>query len=108
MYSIVEMLMFAGRFVEEFDPGEDTVVVVRATSLFGRVLLTTQHGGLVGDRCKARGFETTKRMSAQDYRVEWENVCADALKRFLELFPGEGVELGTVLGWIERFKERRF
>jgi hypothetical protein len=47
-------------------------------------------------------------MPVEEFRAEWENICAETMKRFVELFSGPNVELKTMHTWLKKFKERTF
>jgi Putative DNA-binding domain len=111
IFAITEMLLFAARLVEEYEPGEEVALFLRATSLSGRTLVTTDFDNILlpdAEPCKARLFQAERKVPVEEFRAEWETVCAETMKRFVELFPGPHIELKTLQGWIKRFKERQF
>ena len=110
MVSIVEMMMFVARFVEEYPPGERISVVLQATALSNRKLATTDFNINLShaEPCRAQVFEVSKHMSVEEFRAEWEQFTAQTMKRFVDHFPGPQVTIDTMLGWIQRFKTRQF
>lgn len=110
IFSITEMFLFTVRFVEEYGLGEEVQVILQANSLAGRKLVTTDLDiNLNRDEpCRASLFHFQKALPIEELRAEWQPICADAMRRFVELFPGLDVELKTMLSWIEKFKNRQF
>lgn len=110
MVSIVEMLMFAARFVEEYPTGESIHVVLRATNLSNRKLATTDFNINLShaEQCRARVFKMSKHIQVEEFRAEWEKIAAQTMKRFVDLFPGPQVSIETMLDWIRKFKNRQF
>lgn len=110
IFSVTEMFMFAARLVEEYEPGGNVFVSLQATSLSGRKLVTTDFNINLRspEECRAQVFEYRKQLSVEELRAGWEPACAEATKRFVDLFPGLRVEAGTMLSWIEKFKSRNF
>lgn len=108
--TIVEMLMFVARFVEEYPTGENIRIVLQATDLSNRKLVTTDFNISLSDPepCRARLFEVNKHMQVEEFRSEWEQIAAQTMKRFVEMFPGRQVQIETMLGWIQKFKARQF
>jgi len=109
---IYEMMLFASRFAEEYWPGERIEMVLRATGLAGRKLVTSDMKIFIRrpEECRAATFEFKKNLGVEEFRAEWEDICADAMKRFVEYFPSIGgrVELSTMRNWVTRFKNREF
>ncbi|APZ93318.1 helix-turn-helix domain-containing protein [Fuerstiella marisgermanici] len=110
IFSLTEMFMFAARLVEEYESGEEVTISLEATSLDGRKLVTTDFNINLRDpeECRAQVFEYRKTFTVEEMRTEWETKCAQAMKRFIDLFPGLGVEIKTMHSWIEKFKSRNF
>jgi len=107
--SIVEMFMFSARLVEEYEPGEKVQLELLATSLAGRRLVTTDAliNVEMSDECRAQNFQFNMALGAEELRAGWEKKCAEAIKQFVDLFPGPRMELRTVVDWIEKFKKRQ-
>lgn len=112
VYTIIEMFMFLTRFVEEFEPGEDFYFRLRANSLAGRHLVSSNPRIDVGfglaDPCKASVFEAGKQLSVVEFQAEWEDICASMMKQFFDYFPGPPVPIKTMRDWVEAFKDRKF
>jgi hypothetical protein len=110
IFRICEMFMFIVRFVEEYGPGEVVAVDLRATCLSGRKLLTTDFRLFwrPTDPCRSQLFEFAKRVSVEELRADWELMCAEAMRQFVELFPGPRIGIETMVGWIQKFKKREF
>ena len=112
VHNIIEMFMFMARFAEEFQPGEEFSYRLRADSLIGRKLVSTDPGIHVNhgppEPCRAHIFDRQKHVSVEEFRAEWEDLCAAILKEFIEYFPGEPVPIKAMRDWIETFKNRKF
>lgn len=110
IFSITEMFMFVVRFIEEYDSGEQVLIRLQATSLAGRKLVTTDFNINLRhpEECRAQVFEYKRALPVEELRAEWEMTCAEAMKRFVDLFPGPKVETKTMKSWIEKFKNREF
>jgi hypothetical protein len=110
IFCITEMFMFLVRFVEEYNPEEQVSVLLEATSLNGRTLVTTDlHVSLdASEPCRADVFEFQRSLSVQELRAEWETICAQVMKRFVDLVHGPGASFETMHTWIEKFKSRNF
>ncbi len=110
LFRICEMWMFVVRMVEEYDLGESVFFDLRATNLAGRRLLTMDHNIdlFPMDECRASSFEMTKQVSAEELRADWERMCAEAMRQFIELFPGSHLSDQVMLAWIQKFKNREF
>lgn len=112
VYNLIEMFMFIVRFVEEFEPGENIHFRLRAESLAGRKLVSTDPQVKVSfgipEPCKAQAFETTKQLSVEEFRANWKDICARTMKEFFGYFPGPSIQTETMLKWVERFEKRQF
>tara|TARA_R110002111_G_scaffold100976_6_gene156487 strand:+ start:46689 stop:48023 length:1335 start_codon:yes stop_codon:yes gene_type:complete len=112
IYIVAELFMFLSRLVEEYESGEEVTISLNADSLAGRILesrnprVSVNHGN--PEPCRANSFEFTKRITVEEFRAEWENICADALKRFFEYFPDVNIRNDILLKWVNRFKNREF
>ena len=112
VYNIIEMFMFMVRFVEEFEPGEEFSFRLRADSLAGRKLVSTNprirvsHGP--PEPCRADVFEKKRQLTVEDFRADWKRMCAATLKDFFEFFPSERIQVETMLNWVEKFESRDF
>jgi schlafen family protein len=112
VYNIIEMFMFMVRFVEEFEPGEEFSFRLRADSLAGRKLVSTNprihvsHGP--PEPCRANVFEKRKQLTVEAFRTDWKRMCAATLKDFFEFFPSERIQVETMLNWVEKFESRDF
>lgn len=110
LFTIAEFFAFAGRFVEEYGTGEQVHFEIRGTALTGRRLVTTDPNI---DRdmtppCLASQFVYTKAASVEEFQATWETNCAQAMKRFSDLFPDTDTSIETMQGWVQRFKQRKF
>lgn len=110
LFTIAEFLAFAERFIGEYGVGERVSVQVRATAINGRHLVTTD-GNINRDmtpECRANRFTFTKQLSAEEFRATWEELAAQAMKRFSDIFPDTMTSLETMQGLVERFKHRQY
>ncbi len=107
---ITEMFLFASRFAEEFDPGEEITIRLQGTSLLGRKLVTTEPRIRLPpiDVCRGGTFGYQKRVGAGELIADWESVCTEAIERWLGLFPGANMQTQLIRKWIDRFKNRQF
>ena len=110
IFSMTEMFMFVTRLIQEFDSGEQVQIHLQATSLVGRKLVTTDFNLNLRDpeECRAHVFDFKKDLPVEELRAEWEVICAEAMKRFVDLFPGRRAEIKTMASWIEKFKNRQY
>jgi hypothetical protein len=110
LFTIAEFLAFAERFIGEYGVGERISVQVRATAINGRRLVSTD-GNIDRDmtpECRANQFTFTKQLSVEEFRATWEQLAAQAMKRFSDIFPDTMATLETMQGWVERFKHKRY
>ncbi|MCC9602870.1 ATP-binding protein [Stieleria sp. JC731] len=110
LLTIAEFFAFAERFVGEYGVGERVSVQVRATSINGRHLVTTD-GNINRDmtpECRANQFTFTKLLSVEEFRATWEELAAQAMKRFSDIFPDTMTTLDTMEDWVDRFKHRQY
>jgi hypothetical protein len=110
LLTIAEFLAFAERFIGEYGVGERVSVQVSATAIKGRHLVTTD-GNINRDMtpaCRASQFTFTKHLSIEEFRATWEELAAQAMKRFSDIFPDAMTTLETMQGWVDRFKHRRY
>ncbi len=107
---VVQMLMFVSRLVEEYEPGEQVCISLRATGLEGRKLVSTEPRVSLydGGECRAKFFHVRRVLPVEVIRADWEEHCADTMKRFVDFFPGRAVALKTMRGWIERFRNGEY
>ncbi|QDT24415.1 helix-turn-helix domain-containing protein [Gimesia chilikensis] len=109
---VIEMFMFIDRFIEEYELGGDFDLSFVADSLSGRKLVCRDSQINFSHRdpepCRANRFEIVKQFRIEEFRAEWESICADTIKRFFEYFPNSNITKEVILGWIERFKRREF
>jgi hypothetical protein len=112
VYNIIEMFMFMVRLVEEFEPGEEFAFRLRADSLDGRTLVSTDPQVTVSfgppEPCRANVFDERKQLTVEEFRADWRDMCAAMMKSFFECFPRESIPTETMLKWVERFEDRKF
>jgi hypothetical protein len=58
--------------------------------------------------CRASVFQAKREVPVEKFRAEWETICAEPMKGFVELFPGPRIQRKALEDWITRFKERQF
>lgn len=112
VYTIIEFFMFMARMAEEYEPGERLTCRLAAEPLDGRKLVSqnprvhVSHGP--PEECRAEKYHWSRSIPAEEFRAEWERLCAAAMKEFFHLFPGPRASEETLLKWIESFKNRNF
>ena len=108
IFTIMEFMIFARRFIEEFDSSDTFELEIIANALRGRRLVTTDSNTNLDmtDPCRADRFKFRVAMNVAEFRSDWESKCVDAMKRFIDFFPGQFVERATLSSWIEKFKNR--
>jgi hypothetical protein len=110
LLTIAEFFSFGERFVGEYGVGERVHFEIRATAINGRHLVTTD-GNINRDMtpaCRANHFSFTKELTAEEFQATWEQLAAQAMKRFSDVFPDTATTIETMQGWVERFKHRNF
>lgn len=110
LLTIAEFFSFGERLVGEYGVGERVHFEIRATAINGRHLVTTD-GNINRDMtpaCRANRFSFTKELTAEEFRATWEQLAAQAMKRFSDVFPDTSTTIETMQGWVERFKHRNF
>jgi hypothetical protein len=110
LFTITEIFMFLTRFIQEYGAEDSIQLTIKATALSGRKLATTDF--LIHlpkpEPCRAQSFEFTKRIGVEEFRAEWEDLAAQTMKRFVELFAGPADTLKVMRGWVQKFKDRQF
>jgi hypothetical protein len=110
--TMVEFFMFQSRFLEAYGPGQDIRINLKVGSLAGRILVALSHDIIIGygapESCRASFFYFDKIIKGETLRTSWEQTCAEALKRLVELFPNHRISMETLLKWVEKYKTRRF
>ena len=110
LFTVAEFFSFGERFVGEYGVGERIHFEIRATGINGRHLVTTD-GEIDRDMtppCRANRFTFTKEMVVEEFRAAWEELAAQAMKRFSDVFPDTATSIETMRDWVQRFKQRRF
>jgi hypothetical protein len=110
LFTIVEFFAFAQRFVGEYGVGELIRFEIRATGINGRHLVTTD-GNINRDMtppCRANQFTFSKNIAVEKFQATWEELAAQAMKRFSDMFPDTATTIETMQGWVERFNHRQF
>lgn len=110
LLTIAELCAFGERFAREYGVGERFHFEIRATGINGRHLVTTD-GNINRDMtppCRANRFTFTKELAVEEFQATWEEIAAQAMKRFSDIFPETATSIETMQGWVERFKHRRF
>ena len=112
MNIVIEMFMFIDRFIEVYELGGDFVLSLVANSLSGRKLVCRDSqinfSHRDPDPCRANRFEIVKQFRIEEFRAEWESICADTIRRFFDYFPYSNITKEVILEWVERFKRREF
>ncbi len=108
----VDFFMFLSRFVDAYDAGQDIHINLKVGPLAGRKLVTLSHDIMIGfgapKPCRAPFFVFDRTVETERLRTSWEEICAEALKQLVELFPDHRINLETLRKWIERYKTRRY
>ncbi len=110
LFTMVEFFAFAERFVSEYGIGASIRFEISASSLSGRHLVTTD-ANINRDMtppCRASRFVFTKDTTVEDFRATWEELAAQAMKRFSDIFPDTSTSIETMRYWVEKFKHRDF
>lgn len=110
LFTIAEFLAFAERFIGEYGIGEHVFVQVQATAIHGRHLVTTDSNinRDMTQECRANQFTFTKQLSIEEFRATWEELAAQAMKRFSDIFPDTMTSIDTMRGWVERFRHKQY
>lgn len=110
LLTIAEFFAFTERFVNEFGVGERIHFEIRATSIKGRHLVTTDTNinRDMTPSCKAHQFSFTREMSVGELQATWRELAAQAMKRFSDIFPDTATSIETMRDWVERFCHRNF
>lgn len=110
--TVVEFFVFQSRFVEAFGPGQDIHFSLKVGPLAGRKLVALSWDITIGygapEPCRAPFFSFDKTIDAETLRTSWEQICAEVLKQFVELFPNHRISQETLLKWVEKYKTRQF
>ena len=111
MRTFIEFFMFMGRFASAYQPGEMVRYELAASSLQGKVLVSTSPRVPIGygvpEPCRAKEYRLQATVAAEELRSSWEDRCAQAMKRFFQLLPDHQVSVETLRNWVDRFKERQ-
>ena len=109
--TVVDFFMFQSRFVEAYDPGEDVLISFKVGPLDGRKLVALSYNIMIGygapEPCRAPYFVFDRTVDSETLRTNWERVCGEVLKQFVELFPNHRITLETLLKWVEKYKTRQ-
>jgi Schlafen, AlbA_2 len=112
MLDFCGFFMFMARLAGAYEPGETVRYELVATSIQGRKLASVSPDVTVGfgipEPCRAKEYRFGAALAAEELRATWEDHCAQAMKRFYQLFPDHQISFETLRKWVERFKERRF
>ncbi len=110
LLTIAEFFAFSERFIEEYGVGERFLFELKATSISGRRLVTTDTriDRDMTPPCRASRFAFSKELSVEEFRSNWEELAAQAMKQFSDLFPDTNTSIQTMRYWVERFKHRQY
>jgi Putative DNA-binding domain len=110
--TVVDFFMFQSRFVDEYGPGEGVHVSFKVGPLVGRKLVALNPDIVLGygapEPCRAPFFTYERTTEAESLRTNWEQACAEVLKRFVGLFPNHRISQETLLKWVKKYKTRGF
>jgi len=110
--TMVDFFLFLSRFAAAYKPGEEISIDLMAGPLAGRKLATLDFNVALGhgtpEPSRAPSFKFNKVVIAETLQSAWEPICAEALKRLVELFPNHRISVETLAKWIEKFKTRGF
>jgi len=103
--------MFMARFASVYELDGTIRYELMATSIEGRKLASVRPTVAVSygipEPCRAKGYLFGEVLAVGELRANWEDHCAQAMKRFFQLFPDHQVSEKTLRDWVEHFKERR-
>jgi hypothetical protein len=114
--AICEAFVFMSRMATEYDLGEMIEYQLAARPLSGRYLVMYQgfssqfeipnERGGPPEPCQAPMFCRKKSLSVEELRADWKSECVNAMKDFLELFPGHITNRDDLRKWVEGFLKR--
>lgn len=92
IHDLINFFAFASSYAAQFDPGVQLRFVISAFDLKGRHLLDTATSdslmGMGFEPCAASRFTSSNTLAAGKLISNWENICTDTVKKFVDLFPG--------------------
>jgi hypothetical protein len=108
---IIQCFMFLSRMADVFGPDATIVYQFRAAPLRGRKLVTLNPDIRIGyaddpSPCRASEYDRSRALTVGELRANWRDECAEAMKRFFELFPEHDIQLETLRKWVDRFEQR--
>ena len=110
LFTIAEFFAFGERFLGEYGVGAQVHFEVRATGISGRYLVTTD-ASINRDMtppCRANRFVMTEKTTVEKFQATCEQLAAQAMKGFSDMFPETSASIETMQGWVQRFKHREF
>ena len=110
--TVVDFYMFLARFVDVYGVGQDIRVSLKVGPLAERKLAVLSHhvvtiGYGAPEPCRAPFFLLDQTLDAETLRTGWKDICAAALKRFIDLFPNAGISLETIHKQMDRYITRQ-
>jgi hypothetical protein len=105
--SMFNFFRFFGKFIREFPAREPVLLHITTTGLSGKSLVH-ESGRALDDPTMAAvedRFAFSDSVTAESFPKEWKDLCAVAMKRFVELFPNRygRVKTATMRKWVDRF-----
>lgn len=109
MWSFVEYLLFAARYLHHTVPTESAIVTVRADGLQGRYVYSEQPAVSLGGRptTKVTAFERSVEATGLELENAWEDVAVDWTEHFFGMFELE-LSRTVIRDWQRRLLDRRF
>ncbi len=109
MWSFVEYLLFAARYLHDTVPTENAIVTLRADGLQGRYVYSEQPSVSLGGRptTNVTAFERSVEATGLELENAWEDVAADWTEHFFGVFDLE-LSRSVIHDWQRRLLERRF
>ena len=112
MQTLMEFFDFMSRFAAVYEAEESLFYQLVSRPLSGRRLASTQPPTRVAygvpEPCRAREWSYPKETRTTTIRANWEDECAEAMKRFFDLFSNPRISIETLRKWVERYKNREF
>lgn len=109
MWSFVEYLLFAARYLHDTVPTESAVVTLRADGLQNRFVYSEQPSVSLGERptTNVTQFERSVETTGLELQNVWEDIAAEWAEHFFGLFELELANT-VVRDWQRRLLDRRY
>jgi hypothetical protein len=109
MWSLVEYLLFAARYLHDTVPTENAIVTLRADGLQGRYVYSEQPSVGLGGRptTSVTAFERSVEATGLELENAWQDVAVDWTEHFFGMFELE-LSRAVISDWHQRLLDRRF